>query len=169
MGDAAKDGKLSDLFKSQIPIWIDAGYRIDENLFAGIAQLKEDCPDGADCSASDIRFGLQGQYHLSPAESMDPWLGVGIGYEMAKSKTSGGGQEVVNKISGFEFLNLQGGLDFQASEGLGVGPFLSLSVGQYSKYKKEAPEILGGNSDGDIEDKGIHEWLLIGVRGSFQL
>jgi outer membrane protein W len=172
MGDAVKDGKLSDGIKSQIPIWIDAGYRIDESLFAGlymsygIAQLKEDCPDGASCSATDIRVGLQGQYHLSPAESMDPWLGLGIGYEMAKLKVEAGGAEASTTYSGFEFLNLQGGLDFEAAEGVGVGPFLSFSLGQYSKAKVETP---AGSVDGDIEDKAMHQWLTLGVRGTFQL
>jgi len=173
MGDAAKDSKLSDGVASQIPLWIDAGYRIDESLFAGVyfsyglVQLNKDVKDACDaasvdCSASDIRFGVQGQYHLSPGESLDPWLGLGIGYEMAKTKSG----DNTATTSGFEFLNLQGGADFAVSEGVGIGPFLSFSLGQYSKAKVETP---AGSVDGDIEDKGMHEWLVIGVRGSFQL
>jgi outer membrane protein W len=182
MGDAvgAPEGgeatALGDIYKSQIPIWIDAGYRINENIFAGIyfaygiAQVdsEEECDAaGADCSGSDMRFGIQGQYHISPAESMDPWFGLGIGYEIAKMKAEAAGMEATQTLSGFEFLNLQGGLDFQAAEGIGVGPFLSFSLGQYSKVKAEVPVL--GEVDEDIEDKGLHEWLVLGVRGSFQL
>jgi hypothetical protein len=173
MGDSAKDAKMSDGIKSMIPIWIDAGYRIDENLFAGLyfqyglVQLADDaCPDGADCSGSNIRVGVQGQYHLMPAESFDPWLGLGIGYEMNSYKVSAGGQEATGSTSGFEFLNIQAGGDFAVSEGVAIGPFLSFSLGQYSKAKVE----MGGNTiEGDIEEKAMHQWLVLGVRGSFQL
>jgi hypothetical protein len=164
MGDAAKDSKLSDGVKSMIPIWIDAGYRIDENLFAGVyfqyglVQLKEDCPEGIDCSANNMRFGIQGQYHIMPAESFDPWLGLGIGYEMASAKFG----DLETSTSGFEFLNVQAGGDFAVAEGVGIGPFLSFSLGQYSKAKV-------GDTSGDIEEKAMHQWLVLGVRGTFQL
>lgn len=175
MGDAQKDAKMSDGVKSQIPIWIDAGYRIDESIMVGayfqygIAQLADkSCPDGADCSASDMRFGLQGHYHLSPGESMDPWFGLGIGYEMASMKVSAGGAEMTGTMKGFEFANIQAGLDFQAAEGLGVGPFVSFSLGQFSSMKTEAPDPIG-TKEGDIKDKAMHQWLVFGVRGAFNL
>ena len=173
MGEVQEKADLSDFASSQIPLWFDIGYRINENLFAGaylsygLVQLADDaCPDGADCSASDIRLGVQGHYHLSPGESIDPWFGLGIGYEMANSKVEAGGIESTGNYSGFEFLNLQGGADFQVSEGVGIGPFLALSIGQYSSYESE---VAGNKTDGDIENKGMHEWLMLGVRGSFSL
>ncbi|HNS95984.1 MAG TPA: hypothetical protein PKL73_03465 [Polyangiaceae bacterium] len=172
MGDAVKDAKLSDSVSGQIPIWLDVGYRIDESLFVGAygqygITMVKDCPDGVDCSASDIRFGVQGHYHFMPGESFDVWAGLGIGYEMLSSSAKAGGHEASSTLSGFEFANLQVGGDFQVAEGMGVGPFVSFSLGQYGKVKAEVPGA--GTSDGDIEDKGMHQWLLLGVRGSFQL
>ena len=172
MGDSVKDAKMSDGVKSQIPIWIDAGYRIDDSLMAGLyfsyglVQLADDaCPDGVDCSASDIRVGLQGQYHLMPGEGFDPWLGLLVGYEMAKSKFEAGGVSGSGGMNGLEF-GIQGGGDFPVSEGLTVGPFLSFTMGQYSSMSAD-PEPAGFESS--IEDKAMHQWLILGVRGSFQL
>jgi len=169
MGEAAKDSKMSDAFSGMIPVWVDVGYRIDPSLYAGLyAQYGllsiKDCPDGADCSGSDIRFGVMGAYHLMPAESFDPWLGFGIGYEMTKVKFSAGGQDSSTTYKGLEFANLQLGGDYKVSDGFAIGPFLSFSLGQYSSAEVE---MAGVSASGDITDKGMHQWLALGVRGAF--
>lgn len=171
MGDAAKDRPMTDGVKGKIPIWLDLGYMVTPNIMVGlyaqygIAMLADDaCPDGADCSGAVIRFGLQGQYHLSPGESLNPWFGLGIGYEMASSKVSAGGAEFTGTTSGLEFANLQAGADFGVADNIGIGPFVSFSLGQYSSAKTETP---AGSSDGDIEDKAMHMWLVLGVKGTF--
>jgi hypothetical protein len=77
-----------------------------------------------------------------------------------------GGQEISASSKGLEFINLQGGADFPVSPGLRIGPFLSASVGQFS-----STSVSGGGLEfsGDITDKGIHEWVTIGIRGAFNL
>jgi outer membrane protein W len=169
MGDAAKDAPLNDGVSGMIPLQLDLGYRVTPNIVVGgyfqygFVMVK-DCPDGADCSGNDLRFGVQGQYHLSPGESINPWFGVGLGYEILKNKAEAAGVEVTASSKGMEFLNLQGGADFAVADGIGVGPFVSLSLGQFSKAKIEGG---GMEMDGDIEDKAMHQWLTIGVRGTF--
>lgn len=169
MGDASKDNKLSDGISGMIPIWLDLGYMVTPNIMVGLyAQygivMVKDCPSGASCSGSDIRVGLQGQYHLSPGESLNPWFGLGVGYEMASSKVEAGGAEATADYSGLEFANLQAGADFKVGESMAVGPFLSFSIGQYSKAKLDSPVA---KFDGDIEDKAMHQWLTLGVKGTF--
>jgi hypothetical protein len=67
--------------------------------------------------------------------------------------------------NGFEFANLMGGVDFRLSRTFGIGPFLSLSIGQYRKYRSE---ILGTPKlEGDIQDQATHEWLSAGARFVF--
>jgi opacity protein-like surface antigen len=174
LGDAVKDGKLSDGFSGQVPIWLDVGYRINKNIYAGVyfaygfAFLNKDkaCPGGADCSASDMRFGVNAHYHIMPDQAFDPWVGIGIGYEIAGLKASAGGQEFKATYSGLEFVNLQVGGDYKVSPQLAVGPFVALSIAQYSSYKTD-PELPG--ADSTIKDKAIHEWLTIGVKGTFGL
>lgn len=166
MGDSAKDVKLSDSVSGGIPIWLDLGYMVTPNIMVGLyasyaflmlsSDVKDLC-DAAkvDCSASQLRFGLQGQYHLSPGQSLDPWFGLGIGMEMVDQKAG----DTKTGLSGLEFANIMAGADFKAMDNFTVGPFLSFSIGQYSKVT--------GDVEGDIKDKAMHQWLTIGVKGTF--
>jgi len=169
--------KLNDVYSGMIPIWLDLGYFVTPNIMVGlyghygIAMIKDGdannlqgCPEGADCSGSVIRIGLQGQYHLSRGESLDPWFGLGIGYEFASASLSSGGTEFSATYKGLEFLNLQAGADFKVANNIGIGPFASFSLGQYSSRSTD-PEIPGASDD--IEEKAMHEWLVIGVHGAF--
>lgn len=174
LGDAQKDSKLSDGITGQVPIWLDVGYRINPNIYAGayfaygFAFVNKDkfCANGADCSASDMRFGINAHYHIMPDQSFDPWVGIGIGYEIASSKATAGGQSFKSTVSGFEFVNVQVGGDFKVAPNFAVGPFVALSVAQYSSLSTD-PELPG--ADSSIKDKTIHEWLTFGVRGTFGL
>lgn len=177
MGDAMKDSAMSDGVSGQIPIWLDLGYMVTPNIMVGLygqygfgivgSKMSDVCDAGnVDCSVSDLRVGVQGQYHLSPSEKLDPWFGLGIGYEWAMTSMSGGGQSQDYTYSGFEFLNLQGGADFKLSPAFGIGPFLSFSLGQFGSVSASG-DLEDG--DTDIDDKALHEWLTLGVRGSFTL
>jgi outer membrane protein W len=165
------NGDLNKLYSGKIPIWLDLGYFVTPNVMIGlygqyaIAMIADDfCTEGADCSGSVIRIGLQGQYHLSPGESMNPWFGLGIGYEIAnfsaEADTPLGSIEIDGSAKGLEFANIQAGADFKVADNVGIGPFVSFSLGQYSSFES-------GDSGGDVEEKAMHEWLVIGVKGSF--
>jgi hypothetical protein len=165
LGDSAKDVKLGDSVKGQIPIRLDAGYRITPNIYVGlyfsygIGMINKDKVRGcdvADCSASTLNFGVMGAYHIMPAESMDPWIGLGFGLENATTKASFGGNEVKNTVKGLTFADIQAGLDFKATPNLMVGPVVSFAIGQYSS-----------TDAGDIQEKGIHQWLTLGIRGAY--
>jgi hypothetical protein len=163
MGSVADGSKMSDLYSGQIPIWIDAGYMVTPNILVGLygqygfVSVKN-CPTGVSCSAHDLRFGVQGQYHIMPTQSADPWLGLGVGYESLSTSLSGGGLSVDGSVTGLEFLNLQGGADFKIADAFAVGPFLSFSLGEYSSA-----------TGGSIDKKAMHEWLTFGVKGTFGL
>jgi outer membrane protein W len=176
MGDLAKtaDGAeslaLNDLVKSQIPLQLDAMYKVTPDVAVGgyfsygFGQLNSDVSDqcdaaGSDCSASSWRLRVQGTYtfnKVSPA--FFPWLGAGIGYESLTVKESQGGLSVSTDFTGFEFLNLQAGGDYKVNEQFSVGPYVQFSLGQYSSAEGE-----------DIPETSMHQWLNFGVRGKFDL
>ncbi|MEI9936524.1 MAG: hypothetical protein WDO69_04795 [Pseudomonadota bacterium] len=167
LGSVADGSKMSDGLSGQIPIWIDAGYMVTPNVLVGLYgqygfALTKNCPTGDDCSAHDIRFGIQAQYHLMPAESVDPWLGLGFGYEILGVSQTTQGFTVSGDVKGFEFVNLQGGADFKVADAVAVGPFVSFSLGQYSTASQ-------GDVSADIQNTALHEWLTLGVKGTFGL
>lgn len=176
MGDAAKDSKLSDTFKGMIPIWLDLGYMVTQNVMVGLygqyafaSVADKVCTSGADCSGSSMRFGVQGQYHILPAEKINPWVGLGIGYEMSSIKASGGGGEATIGMKGMEYVNIQGGADFKLNPAVGIGPFLSFSLGKYGSSKITATGMPDQSQDIPSDQTAMHEWLTLGVRGAFNL
>lgn len=170
MGDG--DNALSDSISGQIPLQLDLGYRLDPQLLLGgyfqygIAFPSDDAcdPDGVSCSASNVRLGLQAQYHFDPITVDGAWIGGGIGYEWMTVHVEAGGIDGSVQVRGFEFLNLQGGYDFVVADKLRVGPYALLSIGQYSGSTVETAGISQSNS---IDEKAIHSWLMLGVKGSY--
>jgi opacity protein-like surface antigen len=166
-GSASGEGtSMSDFTSGMVPIQIDLGYRFNGNWFAGayfqygFGFIKESAcgASGASCSATDLRFGIEGQYHLMPGMQIDPWVGLGVGYESVNISASEGGLTLSTSVTGLEFVNLSVGGDYRVSPNLGVGPFVGLTVGQYSSA-----------FDTDIQEKAIHMWLSLGVRGAFDV
>jgi hypothetical protein len=195
--DGTAGDDVKEVVVGQVPLWLDVGARIGGQIFVGgyvqygigvlAGSLSDDC-DAADrnaeagggsvsCSASDVRLGAQAHYHFGQAgASVDPWVGAGLGYEwISISETArGGGEslEISTTAHGFEFLNLQAGLDVMASETIGIGPFVALSLASYRKAR--------ASCDGSIcelfdfqeqtvtyDDTALHQWLFFGVHGAF--
>jgi len=176
-GDAEKGTKMSDGVKGVIPIQLDVGYNLTKELNVGAffsygigrlgGEIKDLCDNtpGVDCSAKNMRLGIQGTFafeDLNP--QFVPWLGFGVGYEWVSLKLEGGGESVTTSYKGFELANLQLGADYKASPQLRFGPFVSYSFGKFSKYKVEGG---GLDTDGDVEETANHTYLTIGVRGQF--
>lgn len=160
-GDIVKDVNARKFATGQVPIGVDAGYLVTPHILVGlygqygIVQPGEFC---LQCTGRDLRFGVQGQYHMLPQAAVDPWFGLGTGYETLTFSNASGDYTV----RGFEFLNLQGGADFKLARAMSMGPFLSATL---SEYSHEAY----ANHDGAIGGKALHTWLTLGVRGTLGL
>jgi hypothetical protein len=167
MGSVAQNVDLSTGLSGAIPLVLEAAYRFTPNLSAGalfqyaIAQTKN-CDPGASCSASVVRIGIEGIYNMRMNTALDPWFGAGIGYEWLNISESGAGTNVDGDVHGFEFLTLQGGGDYRLAPQFALGPFVSFSIGQYATASS-------GSQSADIQNTAIHEWLQLGVRGTFNL
>jgi hypothetical protein len=164
LGESAGGQDFSDGIVGQIPIWLDLGWQATPKLMLGLyfsygfVLLEDDiCPDGSDCSASDVRLGAQVQFSFSPRKPVDFWLGGGAGYEWASTTVD----NTTASTRGFEFLMLQLGVDFGGDDSGSTvfGPFAAYTIGQFDKAK-----TANGQSF-DVEDKGLHNWLFLGVRG----
>jgi hypothetical protein len=176
---------LRDDTHGAIPLWLDAGYRITPHLMLGgyfmfgivlpkvapaAAPLSGGCPEGVDCSATGVRFGIQAQYAFSPGRFVNPWVGLGLGYEWIRTGLEG--ELFSNRIeasashSGPELLHVQGGVDLELNRSLALGPFASLSGMQYTTC---STELSGEEVDCEIEDPAWHGWLVFGVRGTLGL
>ncbi|OFX20132.1 MAG: hypothetical protein A2V77_11360 [Anaeromyxobacter sp. RBG_16_69_14] len=168
MGTFAGTMDMSDAIPGQLPLLLEAGYRINENILAG-AYLEYGVATGttkllqggSDASGHTLRFGVEGIYHFMPELGFSPWAGAGFGYEGGSVSASNGFVENEVSFSGFEYLNLQVGADFHLARSFDLGPYLALSVASYSSISED-------NVDRSFSS-GTHEWLRIGVKGTFNL
>jgi hypothetical protein len=176
LGDAAGGNpslSLSSDVTGMVPIWVDAGVRLTPNFYVGanfqygVAFVNtgnnQYCGSGVSCTSNDIMFGVDVHYHLGPAQMIDPWFGVGVGYEILNIKASESGESESGSFSGFQFLNLQLGVDLAATPDLGIGPFLMMSFDQYSSCSVSGVEA----GPCTINQQAVHEWMTFGVRGAY--
>lgn len=192
LGESGPD--IKDGIAGQIPIWLDFGARIAGHWFVGGyfsygfgvfgSELGDACDAvqaegdslGIDvsCHAQDTRLGLELLYHFAaPKEQrIDPWFGGGAGYEWLGwgYGLSAGSQraDLSAMYRGFEFVNLQLGVDFPLSETAAIGPFAAVSIAQYATASASCSGTCGNtqNVSDDIGGKSLHEWLFFGVRAT---
>jgi hypothetical protein len=171
------DDALSDIYSGTIPLWIDAGSHVTPELMVGayfafayamIADGGEDnpngCPEGADCYGTVLRFGAQGEYDFARGR-LNPWLGAGVGYEIATATMDTVFFDGSSTASGAELL-LEAGLDLPASTRFGIGPMAALSLGWFGSCSAELNDT---ERDCTVETTRMHSWLVLGVRGTFDL
>jgi len=158
---ATESGKLSDVVSGQVPIIVSIGGKLIPELYLGgylglAFGGAADALSCSSCSSAGVRFGAEVQYHILPAALANPWLGYGLGIE---SVAVGDGDHSLG-WGGFQFARFMGGVDFRLDRVFGIGPFVDLSLGNYST-------ISTGDQSVKITDTALHQWLTIGVRAVF--
>jgi hypothetical protein len=174
----ASEKPMSDVVLGQIPIQVDLGGRM-ENLFVGgfaamganFLATDYNCNPELRCSSSSISFGLQVHYHLAPERPLNPWFGVGVGYELLSVRTedrSNDANYVQTVFHGPQLLKLMGGAEFRASSRFVVGPFAEISVGEYwnvsARLRRSPAEISTSEA---LAGKALHAWMGLGVRVTY--
>lgn len=171
LGATEKDIPLHVNAAGQIPVGVDLGVRVARPLIVGVygqvgtvlTRSSNDwtsvCPAAADCSGTDVQAGVQAHYHFAPGQRLDPWLGMGIGYEWYTLHAP----DARFKWGGIQVANLQAGLDISLGSVISVGPFLGLAMAQFTQLDV-SPADKGFS--GPVQNPGIHDWLTMGARGS---
>jgi opacity protein-like surface antigen len=160
-------GSLSDTVTGYVPVRLDVGYRFRDRYYVGLlgqlAQIVPNaCPSGASCSGSDTRVGLMAAAHLFPDRTLDPWLGLGMGYELYDVTRTVDGTKAHIGAKGFELLTADLGLDVRTTRGLRLGPVLSTSIGQFTEV------TVNEVTTKDFQTQ-LHAWVLLGLRGAYDL
>lgn len=181
MGSAVQSSDLAKNIAGKIPLWGELGYRIDPKWMVGAYALygfgllsgdeQRICDaNKVSCSASDLRIGAQVHYHIVPLGKIDPWLGIGFGYEWLTADANFGANQTLASatLRGWEFVNLQGGVDWVASHDVAIGPFVSFSFAEYTHASTDCSgSACGSGVNESLDGKALHNWVVIGVRGAF--
>ena len=158
---------LSDTIYGYVPLRLDAGYRIERHFYVGIdaqlaAIIPAGCTSGYSCSGTNTRLGMMVAYHLLPTKLVDPYLGVGMGYEVLHTTRSVGTTSVDITARGFELLDAELGADVRLGRSWRVGPVISGSLARYTGV------AVNGIESTDFTTL-LHVWVMAGVRGAFDL
>ena len=166
---------LSRMYGTQGVVLLEIGAKVQDHIFVGGylggglggsgSDFQSACGrSGVSCLTSLFRLGFEAQYHFIPDGLINPWVGVGLGYESASLHVRGPGGEAKVSASGIELADLMIGADVRLTQKIGIGPVLSASAAQYSTAELESN---GTTKSGDIGDKAIHSWFNLGARAVF--
>jgi hypothetical protein len=139
----------------------------DAKLPGADMTLDSACGGELACSQAVVRFGAQWQIHFGKgAASTDPWVGLGVGYEVFSTSFEGPAGDTSLIVHGFELGNLSFGYDVRAGDWLWVGPELRASFGQYSFIDVDCGTAACTASEA-ISNTALHGWFSAGLRGTF--
>lgn len=167
-GNVVSGSALSDGVSGGLPFEVAGRYAFTPNVSAGLyfqwgpGFVKSGaCPAGATCSASNMRLGLEAAYAFMPDGGFNPWVSVGTGWEWLflndSSSRSGTGT-----LSGWEYFNVQVGVDFPLSKLFSLGPYVGYFGGSYTTLSAN------GNSESVPSGfRAFHGWFQIGAKGTF--
>jgi outer membrane protein W len=179
-GSAVQGTNLNQLTSGSSPLQLDVGWRFDRRWQAGgylgygFVRLADEANAAlAAQGATDVdghalmRLGVQGIYTILPDARFAPWVGASVGYEWLRyASATVAGKETEVGVRGFE-AGVQVGADYRLGASFTVGPFAAFSVGQFSSRMTWVSG--SGETATDVTDKGLHEWLQLGFKGSFEL
>jgi hypothetical protein len=175
-GDSSAGKALSDLVGPSFPFTFELGVRLFGRYeLAVVGQYalgsvntttSAGCYTGSNaCSASSGQLGLEFVYHPLGLEAIDPFVGVGAGYEWLPIRATVQGRNYDLSLGGWNWVQVQAGVEFALGRLIRVGPFTALSVGQYDTVSYTVPTASGPLSgSGPVANPAVHLWLSIGLR-----
>jgi hypothetical protein len=153
---------LSNEFALLFPMTADVGYRLTPHWYLGGyfsfgfgTPPAATCPaDATQCDQNDIRFGLEAKYLNAPTAFIDPWIGAGLGWEIANQSNDAG----AGHSDGPEFFHLRAGLDFDLGRHFFGGPEAMFTFASFTE-----------NSAPKGTPIALHDWFTLGVSIHYDL
>jgi hypothetical protein len=185
-----EDLKATDAFSITLPVLLEVGYRASPRCYLGVwgsyekvftKESDQSCPAGFECSVKQWRFGPEVRYHFSPGAGFDPWVGLGVGLEIAPSDAEGERDVPIPGVGlvpahieksvtdrGPTFARLALGGDVRLGRSLFLGPIVTASIGSYTVRTGEQTLTLPGlppqTSQLPPVDDGVHALFTVALR-----
>ncbi len=174
VGDAGGD-ELSARYGWQVPVSIDIGLKLAKPWFIGayggaaygsigsgnVAEQACAAP-GVTCSTLSYQVGAQVQFHLAPSDRLNPWFGLGGGYEWFRQELRSADYSEQQESSGLALLKAFIGLDYRYQRLFGFGPFIEMSLGRFQATRTFVDDQR--THEGPVEPGAWHGFLTLGAR-----
>ena len=164
VGSAEAGARVSDTTFGQVPVTLDAAYRLTERVgliaraHYGVA-IPTQCASTSECEASlgsDVVVSLGVRMSL-PRVVAD----ASVGYEWLTTRLADGSATSTRSYHGPVLLSAQLAAPFPIAERWTIGPTLGASIGTFTSYALETNAL---SPSGAIAEPAWHVWLSIGVR-----
>ncbi|HET8724465.1 MAG TPA: hypothetical protein VFM53_09720 [Anaeromyxobacteraceae bacterium] len=157
-----------------IPLQLDVGVTLARHTFLGaygqyrFGLLRSGaCPEGASCSETGVRTGVEAIYSFATARSgVGAWVGLGTGWEWSTSRGSSAAGSATLTLSGWEFFQAQAGFDLWMTSAWRMGYYVAGSLGQYSQA---STTVDGARAAFTIPERTLHSWFEMGFKTTFDL
>ncbi len=169
-GDLTDELGIRDRVSAIVPLVVDVGYRHDRWFFGaygqfgfGINSATSDatCPK---CLTTPVRLGLQLQYVAWRASEYALWAGLGAGVQQLNTNINDENKDT-ERVSGWEYAMLQLGSTWAPLAGVTVGPYSSLSFGNYDTLESGCLlRRCGPLSESELSETGLGVWFTTGLR-----
>jgi hypothetical protein len=97
---------------------------------------------------------------------VSPWLAASLGADILSQHVNAGSASVTTSAYG-PALGAAAGVDLNLGQ-LALGPYLMYEAGWYTSVDVSTSDS-STSPDAEIEDKAMHRWLMVGIRGSYRL
>jgi hypothetical protein len=162
---------IDELVAISIPVQVDVGLTLHRRWFVGayagyawdVLQIGQ-CKVGQSCSVTGLRLGVQATYAFR--DHGGPWAGLGTGWEWMFTRYSSTEFTTRLDVGGWEYAIFQVGWDVEVSPAWMVGPWITGSVGEFSRASMS---VDARNQEIAIPNRAVHGWIQLGVKGSFSL
>jgi hypothetical protein len=172
VGQAVAGEPISNTTAPMVPLEIDVDLRFSPTLVVGIfgrlmlaTSNSPHDPQCYQCVGHVTMLGVDALFHLAPAASPDPWVGVALGLELPGDifKAGGSPDEPVRRRTSGPMLEVQAGLDWPIGEHIAVGPWVGVAIGVYTQRSESLEEQPQAGAS-DPYSAAVHFWVTGGVR-----
>ncbi len=166
---------MTSVWTGAVPVEVAARYRFTPNISVGpyfqwgpafTTSTGFDSISGS--SGTTMRLGLELVYGITPDAGMNPWVSYGTGWEWTRYSGTKSGQSAAVTVDGWEYLNVQAGLDFNVAKAFAAGPYVGFSAGTYSSIVASGASTGWGGSV-ELSARSFHGWFQFGVKGTLNL
>ena len=192
LGSAARGVAVNDL--TPVPVLVGGdiawgpslSWDLGLSFFTGIGLGEPGvCPEPRDSCSLSVggQVALRGRFYLRPAERINPWLGLGVGYEVLgnTSQTTTSDDQIIfssttttrrsDIYSGPVFAMLQAGVDFRLKRSLTLGGLAGFSLARFSdvKHTTSVDGESAASSSSALAGAPLHEWLFLAANVTFDV
>lgn len=141
---------------------LEVGWRIDPAWMVGLYQegalfdAGHEETDGMTGSAA----GIQAQFHARPFATLDPWVGLGLGWRGIWIDHGMG----THAMQGLDLARFQVGVDYRVSPRFSVAPVLGVAATEFLKEKRP-----GATSYANVSDRKVSAFVFAGLSGRMDI